>query len=78
MHLNAMSYDVILRYYRYWRNYHIIMPDGTNQEVILSSVDGDKLIGGGTFKIYTLLFAIMQFAKCYVYFHLYRNVIKTM
>ena len=54
------------------------MPGGTNQEVFLSSVEGDKLIGGGTFKIYTLLFAIMQFANCYVYFHLYRNVIKTM
>ena len=63
---------LILRYYSFF------MPDGSKQEVVLSSVEGEKLIGRDTFKIYTLLFTIMQFAKCYVYFHLYRNVIKTM
>ena len=48
------------------------MPDGTKNEVVHSSLEGQQLIVGGILKMYNLLFAIMQFVKCYVYFYLYR------
>ena len=54
------------------------MPGGIKNDVVLSSLEGQQLLTGGILKIYTLLFAIMQFVKCYVYFCLYSNTIKTM